>query len=702
MQWARTIIRRSRPSSRSMTAIGAIDQCDILVRNATVVDGTGSPPKAQDIAILGDEIAGLGDGSEVIHDHLIDGTGLVAAPGFIDVHTHDDWALLRTPDMRFKITQGVTTVVTGNCGISAAPFRLMEGLPEPFGIVPGLQNYSFESVDGYRRALTRSGLALNVRLLAGHSSLRTMVMGSDLGRPATAREIAQMAMILSQALNEGAAGLSSGLDYPAALSAPTEELIALARVVATHKNTVYATHVRDESDEVIEAIREALETGRRSGVPLVVSHHKCAGRANFGKSTTTLNLIDNARHESEVGLDVYPYIASSSALMERTQPTMMYYHHKSYFQLHYCMLKINMDMFTNSGSQSNFATNDFCKRLGLQTKEINFTISGVGQAMTNIKETALIKIQSCNNHFNKTILFLVLPKITEYLPAVLFSYKHLQIPSHLKLADPSFNKSAPIDMLLGSHVFWEIICVGQVQLGKGLPIMHKTLLGWVIAGNLNFKQMQSNTSISFLNIQHNNLQLDEQFTKFWQLEEVNCESPLSINDKYCESHFLENTRRDENGRFIVSIPLKTNIHNLGNSRQAALNRFFSLEKRLVKNNNLRNEYVKFMIKYEVVGHMTLIDDSYDNDKTVYDLPHHAVIKEHSSTTKVRVVFDASMKTDSGLSLNDVQCSGPTIQSDLMALILRFRVHKYVMTADICKMYRQVLINSDQRCLQRIF
>ena len=356
----------------------------------------------------------------------------------------------------------------------------------------------------------------------------------------------------------------------------------------------------------------------------------------------------------------------------------------------------------DSGSQSNFATNDFCKRLGLQTKEINFTISGVGQAMTNIKETAFIKIQSCNNHFNKTILFLVLPKITEYLPAVSFSYKHLQIPSHLKLADPSFNKSAPIDMLLGSHVFWEIICVGQVQLGKGLPIMHKTLLGWVIAGNLNFKQMQSNTSISFLNIQHNNLQLDEQLTKFWQLEEVNCESPLSINDKYCESHFLENTRRDENGRFIVSIPLKTNIHNLGNSRQAALNRFFSLEKRLVKNNNLRNEYVKFMIEYEALGHMTLIDDSYDNDKTVYYLPHHAVIREHSSTTKVRVVFDASMKTDSGLSLNDVQCSGPTIQSDLMALILRFRVHKYVMTADICKMYRQVLINSDQRCLQRIF
>lgn len=356
----------------------------------------------------------------------------------------------------------------------------------------------------------------------------------------------------------------------------------------------------------------------------------------------------------------------------------------------------------DSGSQSNFVTNNFCKRLRLQMNEINFIISGVGQAMANIKQNTSIKIRSRNNHFHKTISCLVLPKITEYLPAMSFSHNQLQIPSHLNLADPSFNKSSPIDMLLGSQVFWEIICVGQVQLGAGLPILHKTLMGWIIAGNLNLKQTQLNSSINCLNIQPSNLQLDEQLTKFWQLEEVNCQSSFSITDKYCESHFLENTRRDQYGRFTVSIPLKNTINNLGNSRQAALNRFISLEKRLSKNNNLRNEYVKFMTEYETLGHMTPISESHDNDKTNYYLPHHAVIREQSSTTKVRVVFDASMKTDSGLSLNDVQCSGPTIQSDLMSLILRFRVYEYVMTADICKMYRQVLINSDQRCLQRIF
>ncbi|MEW2915539.1 D-aminoacylase [Ruegeria sp. ANG10] len=293
------------------------EECDLLIRNASVIDGTGGPISKADVAVSGDEIVGVGLLSCINAQVEIDATELCLAPGFIDAHTHDDWALLRTPDMRFKVTQGVTTVVVGNCGISAAPFRAQEGLPDPFNVTPEVLSSSFETVTDYRRAINDKAPAINVRLLAGHSALRATVMGPDLARAATGEEINQMAEMLDKALTEGAAGLSSGLDYPAAIAAPMEEVVTLARVLRHHPNTVYTTHVRDEGDGVIEAIKEALATGQRADVPLILSHHKCAGARNFGKSKATLAMIDAARMQGEVALDVYPYTASSSALMER-------------------------------------------------------------------------------------------------------------------------------------------------------------------------------------------------------------------------------------------------------------------------------------------------------------------------------------------------------------------------------------------------
>ncbi|WP_170550941.1 N-acyl-D-amino-acid deacylase family protein [Ruegeria atlantica] len=294
-----------------------LEECDLLIRNASVIDGTGGPVCKADVAISGDEIVGVGQLNGIHAQAEIDATGQCLAPGFIDAHTHDDWALLRTPDMPFKVTQGVTTVIAGNCGISAAPFRVQEDLPDPFNVTPDVQSISFKTVTEYRRAIKGEAPAVNVRLLAGHSSLRATVMGPDLERAATSAEINRMAELLDKALSEGAAGLSSGLDYPAAMAAPGEEVVMLARVLRHHPNTVYTTHVRDEGDGVIEAIKEALSTGQRADVPLILSHHKCAGSRNFGKSKTTLAMIDAARAKAEVAMDVYPYTASSSALMER-------------------------------------------------------------------------------------------------------------------------------------------------------------------------------------------------------------------------------------------------------------------------------------------------------------------------------------------------------------------------------------------------
>lgn len=293
-------------------------QADILIRNADVVDGTGSAPFRADIAITGDHIDQVGQLPDCTAKEVIDATGLSAAPGFIDVHTHDDWAVIEDPGLASKITQGVTTVVAGNCGISAAPFapkgEMQEDMPAPFGIVPRMRELGASSVAAYADRVAEAAPAVNVRLLVGHSTLRAGMM-EDLDRPATPEEIATMAARLDQALSEGAAGFSAGLEYPAASAAPTEEVIALVRVLARHQGALYTTHVRDESDAVIEAVDEALTIAKTAEVPLLLSHHKCAGIRNYGKSTKTLAMIDAARADQDVSLDVYPYTASSSALL---------------------------------------------------------------------------------------------------------------------------------------------------------------------------------------------------------------------------------------------------------------------------------------------------------------------------------------------------------------------------------------------------
>ncbi|MEM7598711.1 MAG: D-aminoacylase [Pseudomonadota bacterium] len=287
---------------------------DILIRDANVLDGTGGPAYRADIEITGDTITRVGHLADISARETLHAHGLTAAPGFIDVHTHDDWAVIEDPGLACKITQGVTTVVVGNCGISAAPFAPRDSLPAPFGIVPRINALSAPTVSAYAHRVAGAAPAVNVRLLVGHSTLRAGVM-QDLDRPATASEIETMATKLDHALTEGATGLSSGLDYPSASAAPMEEMVTLARVLARHPDALYTTHIRDEADGVIEAVREALSTAKSAEVPLLLSHHKCAGARNFGKSVQTLAMIDRARSSQSVSLDVYPYTASSSALL---------------------------------------------------------------------------------------------------------------------------------------------------------------------------------------------------------------------------------------------------------------------------------------------------------------------------------------------------------------------------------------------------
>lgn len=288
-----------------------MNHCDTLIRGAAVIDGTKAPRRIGDIAIAGDRIAAIGklDGWAAARE--IDASGLVAAPGFIDVHTHDDRLLLADPTMAPKASQGVTTVITGNCGVSLAPL-VADAVPPPLDLInaPGAFRYRrfaeyFEDIEGH-------GTALNAAALVGHSTLRVGAM-DRLDRPANAAEIARMTAVAVDAVKDGAVGLSTGLFYPPASAAPTEEVIAIAKPLQA-LGALYVTHMREEANHVHESLAETFRIGREAGLPAVISHHKVVGLANHGRSRETLALISDAMRHQDIGLDAYPYVASSTIL----------------------------------------------------------------------------------------------------------------------------------------------------------------------------------------------------------------------------------------------------------------------------------------------------------------------------------------------------------------------------------------------------
>jgi N-acyl-D-amino-acid deacylase len=287
--------------------------CDIAIRNATIIDGSGAPRRSGDIAIGGDRILALGDLGAMTATREIDASNLVAAPGFIDVHTHDDRAVLTDGAMLPKISQGVTTVVTGNCGISLAPLVLADPVPPPLDLLGGSDEYRFASFGEYLEAFDTRPCPVNVVPMVGHSTLRVGTM-PDVSRPASDSEIARMQALLRETMDAGAVGFSTGLYYPTGRAAPMDEVVALLEVIGG-TGALYTTHMRNEGDNVEESLEESFETARRAGVPLVISHHKCEGRRNHGRSEKTLRRIEEARGRQPVSLDVYPYAASSTVLL---------------------------------------------------------------------------------------------------------------------------------------------------------------------------------------------------------------------------------------------------------------------------------------------------------------------------------------------------------------------------------------------------
>jgi len=269
---------------------GAPAAYDLLILNGTIVDGTGAPAYEGDVAVVGDEIAKIGNLDKAVAGRVIDASGSVVSPGFIDLHTHADRNIRENPGVENYLHQGVTTVLTGNCGNS--PVHL----------------------DDYFQSIVDTGIALNLGMLIGHNAVRAEVMGND-NRAPTAKEQAQMDALVKKAMDAGSFGISTGLIYLPGTYSETDEVVSLARVVAA-EDGIYASHMRNEFDHIVDAIEEAITIGREAGLPVQISHFKVADNSLWGDSTIALGLVESARAEGlDVTVDQYPYTASSTGLI---------------------------------------------------------------------------------------------------------------------------------------------------------------------------------------------------------------------------------------------------------------------------------------------------------------------------------------------------------------------------------------------------
>ncbi|CAG9138228.1 unnamed protein product [Plutella xylostella] len=347
----------------------------------------------------------------------------------------------------------------------------------------------------------------------------------------------------------------------------------------------------------------------------------------------------------------------------------------------------------DSGSQRCFVTKQLCDSLNAITIQSTHEIRGVGNSVTQCSETCDIELKSRINTYTTRINCYVLPQITSTMPRVLCKQSvHNDIPDGIVLADPEFLDFKTIDILIGADKFWDLLNDGKFRLKTG-PYLQSTKLGWIISGPIYNSHSSGEIQCNFTQ------SIDRQLRQFWELEELPGASDTRTDEeRACEEHFVNTTTRNSDGRFCVRIPMKKPATTLGDTYFQAERRFLALEKRLQRSPQHKALYSDFLHEYERLGHMTRVNDyGYPN----YFLTHHGVFREHSTSTRLRVVFEANQPSSTGVSINDLQMVGSPIQGDLFSILLRFRQHKYVACADIEKMYRQCLVAEDQRDLQLI-
>ncbi|XP_025997196.2 uncharacterized protein LOC105199694 [Solenopsis invicta] len=356
----------------------------------------------------------------------------------------------------------------------------------------------------------------------------------------------------------------------------------------------------------------------------------------------------------------------------------------------------------DSGSQANLISKKYLTSLGLTSHPLNVSLSGVNGTASTTAQVVEVKLQSRLTSYNASIECVVADRVTDPLPASSLKQNAIDVPRNIKLADPRFYASTDIDILIRVDIFWELLCVGQIKIPDRRLTLQKTQLGWVIGGPVS-NSLASASRVNSFHTSITNVELHAQLGRLWQLEDRS-DSPdnYTLEERYCERHFLNNVTQTPQGRYVVKLPVKEQIiSRLGDSRSVAFKRLMGIERRFKRNPDLKAQYSQFMREYLSLAHMRRVEPQHIETPVSFYLPHHCVHKISSESSKLCVVFDASCKGSSNVSLNNAFMIGPVVQQDLMSILLRFRTFRYAITADIIKMYRQILIDPSQTSLQRI-
>ena len=349
----------------------------------------------------------------------------------------------------------------------------------------------------------------------------------------------------------------------------------------------------------------------------------------------------------------------------------------------------------DQGSDNHSMTTKLVEKLKLKKKPKDGILKGITGKPTVIRHTVSTKVHSLYGPFVNEMTFNVLDKLMDEMPREDYNTSDIDVPKSVFLADPKFHKSAEIDILIGGDVFYKAVLEKKIELKSGLILLHSKF-GWLVGGTLPYRQSEKAETLlscftmnAFTGLE----ELDAKIEKFLENEEViTSKRVLSPEEQHAEDHFSKTTSKSPEGRFVVRLPFKENHEKLGINYGSALRQSYCQESKRSKDESYNQMYVSAIEDFVSSKHVERVT----KEDIRYFVPHHGVLKLSSESTKMRPVFNASCKSESGYSLNDFLCVGPTIQPESYDLLLRFREHKYTIMGDITKMYRQIEVHEDDR------